>query len=246
LTTLVYPTTLVAGANENVNDLNSNLNAITAVINGAIDSSNIANAGVSANNLSTALAQFLGITNVANTGRGTSIITATESRTNTAYGTLTTPDQVTGIVLPTNGLITVWYQATWQESVDGAASAAVFLGSNQLVGAMVNAAAASTAGASVASIGCGTAAIDKPLASYAGGLISNQGFVSATAYSTGDVTTGQIVGQNILTPTVLIPAGGPITIFAAAGTYTISVRFKSTSGSMTAKNRKLWCVTTGF
>lgn len=245
MTTLVLPVTLVAGANENVNDLNSNLNAITAWANGSIDNTNLANAGVTPDKLSTTLAQYLGITNAANTGRGKSIIATTESRTNVAYGTLTTPDQVTGIVLPTDGLITVAYQATWQESVNAAASAALFVGANQLVGAMVNAAAPSTGGVSVASIGCGTAAIDKPLTTYAGGLLSSQGFVSATAYGP-DVTTGQLLGQNILTPTVLIPAGGTVGIFAAAGTYTISVQFKSTSGSLTVKNRKLWVWTTGF
>lgn len=245
MTTLTLPTTLVAGANENVNDLNSNLNAITAWANGSVDNTNLANAGVTPDKLSTTLAQYLGITNAANTGRGKTIIATTESRTNVAYGTLTTPDQVTGIVLPTDGLITVAYQATWQESVNSAASAAVFVGANQLAGAMVNAAAPSTAGVSVASIGCGTAAIDKPLASYSGGLISSQGFVSATVYG-GDVTTGQIVGQNILNTTTVVPFGGTLTIFAAAGTYTISVQFKSTSGSVTVKNRRLWVTACGY
>src|SRR5438309_7960968 len=51
---------------------------------------------------------------------------------------LTTPDQVTGIVLPTNGLIAVWYQATWQTAA-GNAQAALFLGSNQEKGGALGA-----------------------------------------------------------------------------------------------------------
>jgi hypothetical protein len=42
------------------------------------------------------------------------------------------PDQVTGVVLPTDGLIAVWFQAKWQTSVTIASSAAVFIGANQL------------------------------------------------------------------------------------------------------------------
>jgi hypothetical protein len=241
LTTLVYPTTLVAGANENVNDLNSNLNAITAVINGAIDSSNIANAGVSANNLSTALAQFLGITNVANTGRGKSIIATSEARTNTAYGTLTTPDQVTGIVLPTDGLIFVAYQAIWQESVNAAANAAIFVGANQVSMAATNGTAPI---AQAASINTTVAAVDKPLASSMGGLVSNNGLAQGSVYA-ADVTTGQMVGVNT-TNAATFPIGGPCVLFAAAGTYTVSVQFKASSGSVTAKSRKLWVWTQGF
>jgi hypothetical protein len=63
---------------------------------------------------------------------GKSIIATSEARTNTAYGLLTTPDRVTGVVLPTSGLIAVAYQATWQESVATAGRAAVFLASTQL------------------------------------------------------------------------------------------------------------------
>ena len=35
-------------------------------------------------------------------------------------------------------------------------------------------------------------------------------------------------------------------VFAAAGTYDISVQFKASSGSVTVKNRKLWVWTMGF
>jgi hypothetical protein len=222
-----------------VNDLNSNLNAITAVVNGAIDSSNIANAGVSANNLATALAQMLGVTNVANTGRGATIIATSEARTNTAYGTLTTPDQVAGIVLPTNGIICVLYKATWQESVSGAARAAIFIGATQLARPTLG---STSTVVQEADLG-GTATNNSVLTSYPLGLAS--GANSAGSY-TSDVTTGQAVGLAPDTTDTSTTWGGACHIFAAAGTYTISVQFKSSSGSVTAKDRKLYVWTLGF
>lgn len=172
--------------------------------------------------------------------RGKSIIAATESRTNTAYGLLTTPDRVQ-VVLPADGLICVAYQATWQESVNAAARAAIFVGANQLKRAP------SAAGGgpvvqetAIALSGSGTAGIDWPLWTQTPGLASlSSGTVVGGASSyTGDVTTGQIVGTDA--------SAGQALIFAAAGTYDVSVQFKASSGSVTAKNRKLWVWTMGF
>ncbi len=174
---------------------------------------------------------------------GSSIIATSEARTNTAYGTLTTPDQVTGLVLPTSGLIAVWYQATWQESVAGAARAAVFVGANQLKvqsGGSVVAQAAATSASS--------ASVNSPISTAPVGLISVK-----SAFSTADVTTGQVVsvgaqggavpatwdaGGSVFTSTDGV--GGPCYVFAAAGTYTIGVQFKASSGSVTASNRRLY------
>lgn len=177
--------------------------------------------------------------------RGKSIIATTESRTNVAYGTLTTPDQVSGIVLPTDGLIMVFFQAMWQESVANAARAAIFVGANQLQAqlpsnlAPVTVAAARDSGSSPN--------FDTPLHSTPAGLVS----YTTSGGASADVTTGQIVGALNgtapkedsgagLIPGATGPIGGPCYIFAAAGTYDISVKFKSSSGSVTAKNRKLW------
>lgn len=242
MTTLSLPVTLVAGANENVNDLNSNLNAITSWANGSVDATNITNAAVTGDKIGTTLAQQLGITNAANTGRGKVNITTSESRTNVAYGTLTTPDQVTGIVLPTDGLIAIAYQATWQESVNGAARAGLFLGANQLRVAQVGVAAGPTL--VEAPLAGGSTAVDAPLfTNSSGASVGLSSWATATGAYTGDVTTGQIVGGVGSTSQ---PGGGPIYVFAAAGTYTISVQFKATSGSVTVKNRHLWVWVCGF
>lgn len=186
--------------------------------------------------------------------RGAANIAASESRTNTAYGLLTTPDQVTGIVLPTNGLIRVSYQATWQESVAGAARAAIFVGSNQLTIAASDGASASDAQFQAAATNNASANVAAPLATTANGLFSVN--VGSGGYL-GDVTTGQVVGLSpyggnlvqelggaIRTPVGI--GGGACEITAAAGTYTVSVQFKASSGSVTASNRKLWVETIPF
>lgn len=158
--------------------------------------------------------------------RGAANIATSQSTSSTTFTTLATPDQVTGIVLPTNGLIAVSYQATWQESVSGAASAALFLGSNQIQ-------IASNAGGPIGQAAGhgGTAAQNAPLFTTGAGLAS---FAVPGGY-TGDVTTGQLVGGSASSA-----SGGGAQISAAAGTYTVSVQFKASSGSVTVSNRKLW------
>lgn len=225
------PFLFVNGTVADGSQVNARYAPLYAALSGALDTDNLLDT----------INELLGLTRGAVKRRGKSIIPTTESRTNVAYGTMPTPDQVTGIVLPTDGLIYVGYQATWQESVNAAAAASIFVGANQLQIAATN-----FTGPTVtqAALGTGAAAIDKPLASFPGGLRSSDGLAQTSVYS-GDATTGQLVGVN-LTGTATLPVGGPVAIFATAGTYTISVQFRSTSGSVTVKNRKLWVWTMGF
>ncbi|SRR6266487_813148 len=201
------------------------LTALTTIqtgINGNIDETN----------MPTATLQRLGLNSGSQVGRGKTNIATTESTSSASYVTLTTPDQVTGIVLPTDGVIAVLFSATWQNSIAGAGRAAIFLGANQ-----VKLTATQTAGApQVHEItGPGGAAAPQYIHSHAGGLV---GANTANNYN-GDVTTGQLVADSGT-------AGGPAYIFAAAGTYTVSIQFKATSGSVTANSRKLWVWTIGF
>lgn len=160
----------------------------------------------------------------ANVRRGKFIQPAVGSRTNTAYGALSNgPDQVANIVLPGDGLIIIAFQAVAQSTVLGAGRAAIFLGANQVK-------SFGTALASQeATIGAGTGAanVDHILAAGAGGLVSpNSG-----GYA-GDATTGQIIGAD--------GVYGYTVLHAAGGTYTISVQYKATSGTISVKNRRLW------
>jgi hypothetical protein len=168
--------------------------------------------------------------------RGKCIIATEETRTNTAYGLLTTEDVVRGIVLPADGLIRVGYQAEWKESVAGAASAELFIGANGIKGGFAGLASPSAIPASINSANNYVV-----LSSHAYGIASLNGALLTGAY-TGDVTTGQVVAGARPNPTVSAAffGGGECVIFAAAGTYDVSVQFKASSGSVTAKARKLW------
>lgn len=175
-------------------------------------------------------------------------IATSQARSNTAYGLLTTPDRVPNVVMPPNGLIQVAYQATWKESVQGAARAALFVGANQLRYQTADAGNASGPILEEALINNASAVnVDKILATSPYGLLSLTNKASVSAYA-GDVTTGQVIGGGSL-----FDSGGAdtqsyygiCTLFAAAGTYDISVQFKAASGSVTAKDRKLWVWTIG-
>lgn len=224
------------------------------IANASIGAGQLANAGVTADKLSDAAK--LGLTDSSVVRRGKSIIATTESRTNTAYGLLTTADRVSNIVLPTDGLIAVCYQATWQESVSDAARAALFVGVNQVK-------VAQASGTFVQETDtCSTSGTgkDRSLFTTPGGLLSCP-IDNGPTYG-GDVTTGQIVGGifDSFTSTVqnwgldsvsggggvVGTLGGPCYLFANAGTYDVTVQFKASSGSVTAKNRKLWVWTISF
>lgn len=165
--------------------------------------------------------------------RGKSVIATEESRTNVAYGLLGTADRVQSVILPTDGLLIIGFQGMWKSSVGGAGRAAIFIGASQIKAADPNAAPTVQEATTSA-----TADTYKALSSSMRGLSGGTG---ATAY-TGDVTTGQLLTYDASGSAL----GGFAVVFAAAGTYDISVQFKATSGSVTAKNRKLWVQTRTF
>lgn len=168
-------------------------------------------------------------------GGGASIISGSDTYTGTSYGLMGHPDQVPNLVLPSDGVFVVAYQATWQESVGaGASRAAIFLNGNQLKANNGTSPAAPTV---QEASGSGFANSNTPLATQGGaGLVGGGG---AAAY-TGDVTTGQLIGATLLTGVTTALGGAPCVIFAAAGTYTISVQFKASSGTVTVSNRRLY------
>lgn len=180
---------------------------------------------------------------------GKSIITAEEARTSTSFGLLTTPDQVQNIVVPTDGLIAIAFQGMWKESVDVHGQAAIFIGANQLQRVEFSPTSPTV---QVAAINDRAANTYAPLFTSPNGLepdIQRFGSNNVGAWA-GDATTGQLIGGEVWptgAPSDTIFAGGPCYVFVAAGTYTVSVQFRSiTSGTVTAKNRKLWVWTLPF
>lgn len=221
----------------------SKLNLATSIVNADVSTT----AEIAASKLASADLAKMGIDGAATVRRGKSIVATEQSTTSTSYTTLTTPDRVSSVVLPTDGFILVWYQAMWKESNAQNARAGIFLGSNQVKAATMGTAAPAVFDAVFAS-GTGSQ-VDEygPLVSDTRyGLYGTYTQASGdirTAY-TGDVTTGQVQG-------VRYPAGdyfgGPVYIFAAAGTYDVSVQFKvNAAGSVTVKERKLLVATMGF
>jgi hypothetical protein len=139
-------------------------------------------------------------------------------------------DAQTMFELPTDGLLLIGYKALWKSSVSGAGRAALFLDAVQLKESQEGGAPISHE------------TVSADVRTFYGHLTTGpEGLVgrAATADSS-DATTGQM-----LTPGVN-QNGGLIAVFAAAGTYDVSVQFSATSGSVTAKQRKLWAVALGF
>ena len=154
------------------------------------------------------------------------VIAAEGTRENTSFGTLTTADEITGVVLPENGLIVVGYGARWKSSVSEAGRAGLFLGATQVRNGLNGVVEPKT-----------TASENCLLTSAPGGLASVEN-AGAGPFQ----TTGVTVGHQSSTS----PAGGVAYIYAAAGTYAVSVQFRATSGNVTVKERKLWVYTLGF
>lgn len=212
---------------------------VTAIGANKVTTAKILDANVTAAKL--ADAAKLGLDDGASVRRGKSIIATAESRTNTSYGTLTTPDQVSSTVLPTDGLLFVAYRAMWQSSVNDAGRAAICIGGTQLQFAGTGGASFEPQEAANDTGGSGPASYVQ-LFSTGAGLESQD-----TAYPGGsEPSTGLLVGGLVDANAGGGVQGGVAVIWAAAGTYDISVQFKATSGSVTVKNRKLWVWTMGF
>jgi hypothetical protein len=201
-----------------------------------IPTGGIADGAITDVKLASTAASSLGLSSGGTVRRGKAIIPADETRTNTAYGLMPTPDQVQNVVLPTDGLIFIAYHALWTESVDTAARAAIFIGANQLKVDQSGTAPAVQETSHTSATGPGPY---NSLVSTPGGLTTQ----SATSSLTSTVTTGQAVayvsgGVNA--------TGGITTVFAAAGPYNVSIQYKASSGSVSARERALWVWTTGF
>jgi hypothetical protein len=161
---------------------------------------------------------------------GASLIATEQETASTSYTTLPTADEVT-LILPEKGLIAIALQATWQSSATG--RGALFLNENELLRATQNNSpeSASYAAPSEAKANKWASLYTTPF-----GLATTE--PAGTGY-TGDVTTGQIIGGQ---GGEYHNSGGPVYVFAAAGTYKISLRVKAegASAKLKVKNRRLY------
>ena len=247
MTDIILPKLDQTGDNEWA-DVQDNDLAIRDVVNGKLDNNNLrTGAGITADKLDPALLEEMG----AGSGlRGKSIIPAEESRTGTGYGMLPTPDRVPGLTLPQDGLFVVRFDAKVKSSVAGAGRVALHLNETQL---------RTRTNGQLAQIESAPTRATEP-GTFCTVLTTSFGLVSSLAGVgiTPDVTTGQTWGISYAEPftmrydiqntirEVTGLATGVCLIWAAAGIYDISVRYLASSGSISAKERKLLVSTEGF
>lgn len=164
---------------------------------------------------------------------GKSIVATSQTRTSSTYGTLTTPDSVANVVVPTDGIVQVRYVAQWSIAGTATANAAIFIDSTQVTAPQSNSLADPSIGV------LDNASGDRWLSSYGQGLISDHA-AGGTGLPASPATTGQIISTIGGTGLPASGGGGACEIYLAAGTYTVSVQFKTSASTLTVKNRKLW------
>lgn len=227
----------------------TNLGVTTGKLaDGAVTTAKVLDGSLLGDDLAVAEATRLGLSSSGVVRRGKCIIPGTESRTTTSYQLMPTPDQVTSLVLPTDGLIVVLYHAEWQQTNADKGRAAIFLNSNQL---KVPDAPGGFYGVTSAYIP--TENDWNPLSSFPLGLASGNDNIDISGITTTGVAVGLSNNNSKFTTdagnqTIAHP-GGPCYIWAAAGTYNVSVQYRVQGGggdTVFARNRKLWAWTIGF
>jgi hypothetical protein len=218
----------------------------------AVGTPKLAEGAVTGEKLSKAVATSASLNYSGVKAKGFVNIPAEESRTNIAFGTMPTPDEVT-VELPANGLILIAYQAMIHASSLGGVHAAIFLNETQLKAAQTP-----------TFIG-GEYLFEQPVAVQSGEAPTESFHVITTSSQTGlaidtgsgryagNVTTGQILG---IKGSAIVGdgiTGAPIYVFANAGTYKVSVQFmgrkpesEAIATTATVKNRALWVKAEAF
>jgi hypothetical protein len=169
---------------------------------------------------------------------GKSIVPGAQGRTNAAYGLLGTPDRVPGLVLPDDDdLIFVYFHALLlAPSGSGqVGSAAIFIEGNQLKADDGDGApAVQEASVNGSSLTEAYQVVTTTPRGLAIGVLNSNTDVS-------NVATGMaLAGEAAI-------GGGRLAIMGLpAGTYDITVQFKASAGTVTAKERKLYAWTKEF
>lgn len=215
-------------------DVRNAVVALLNLVNGNIDAANVLDASLTAEELAAALAVQLGVTSGGAVRRGKSIIAGEHTRTNVAFGTLgatpgTDSDQVSAVVVPNGGLLRIRYLAALRGNTDPSTiTAALFIGASQLREPSTDLDTGSVVQVSTTVGGAG---------------------IPANQYTAVDMGRSSVLGVGDAAFAALPTTGlkvTPIDVLVAAGTYDISVQFKSSAGSVSAKDRRLLVETIGF
>lgn len=148
---------------------------------------------------------------------------AAQTRNNTAYGPLGTPDRVDNVVIPNDGdLMLIEFSALWSQAAGGGqtGAAAIFIDGVQLK-------TFNDAGAPAVQEATAAGAWDADwIRSTPTGLVAATGVGAASAVTTGLVAAQPIVVERL-----------------AADTYTVEVQFKTSAGgtvSVSSRHLRVW------
>lgn len=181
---------------------------------------------------------------------GKSIIATEQTTTSTSFVALTTPDLVSGVVVPEDGVLRVGFEALWKSSVEVVHQAAIFIGENQL---KIHESGWSAPRVQAARLSNTDTGVYHTIFSFKGGLLSD----NCAGQSVVKVATGQVLGlqgaaeSEVNGSSVTIGDddyyGGFVDIVGLpAGSYDVGVRYKTTSGTLSVKDRRLWVEAIGF
>lgn len=152
------------------------------------------------------------------------VIKTEETRENTSFGYLTTEDKVSSVAMNASTIALVFYEAVWKSSVSAEGEA-------RLVVNDTNTLALDSSANSITEATEGTS------------------FRNLLTEPTNGLKTGGVEGSeltNYFMTSGTGAGGGPVIYYAGTKvTYSFGVQFKATSGSVTAKRRKLVVVTIG-
>lgn len=191
--------------------------------------------GILNTDLNTEILEKLGLNSGATARRGVSAVDGFESTASTVYTTLATPDRVTDIVVPTDGILRIGFRALWYLGAPFAVNlgfAAIFIDGVQLQKHGANGYQAQEA----TFFGGTTATVFCRLHSSAEGI---------------QTTNNQLGGATIALPQA-VPStgnvGGELLVRVPAGTYTVEVKYKDVSGThgVGVQSRRLWVVGHGL
>jgi hypothetical protein len=179
----------------------------------------------------TTVAVPLGVNQTGSVRRGSSAVAGAETTTSTTYVTLATPDQVANVVMPSAGLLWVYFRALFKlTGATNAGAAAIFVGGTQAAAVVQNAAAVSVNATSLAAASVHLAPVfTDPV----------QGMRAGSSAANDSPNLGSSPGFFGL-GTNTLPAAVPIE--APAGTYTVDIRFHvnvTSGGTLTVQDRLL-------
>lgn len=239
-------------------DVRNALVALLALVNGNLDAANIANASLGIGELdaafTAALAQ-LGLNDGTTVRRAASIIAGEHSTNSAAYTKLgatpgTDRDQVT-VTVPLKGKLRISFLGAWKCSASATIKAAIFIGATQLKlaargladidVATVDEASQVVSGAddSTSVIGSGRyAQLATGLARGFNTWPNAAGLASSSDQGFSDPAFAAFPTTGLIVPAIEVPI--------AAGTYDVSVQFKTTAGNLSVKDRRLFVEAIGF